>query len=108
MNRPSLFDVPPAPVAVSGSMGEHPSAPAGGTSSWQAVLDFEAAHEGWSAHRKATAIRVDLGLSPTRYHMALTRALDLPESATYAPMLVARLQRLRDQRRTLRTAGRLR
>jgi hypothetical protein len=47
-------------------------------------------------------IRQRLGISPTRYHQLLVRAIDLPEALAYDPMLVRRLRRLRETRRRAR------
>ena len=65
------------------------------------VLDLE---RGWArgGGPKARLIRQRLGMSPTRYHQVLVRALDLPEALAYDPMLVRRLRRLRDVRRAAR------
>lgn len=70
----------------------------------RSVLDLE---RGWSRSdgAKARAIRRSLGLSPTRYHQLLARAMDLPEALAYDPMLVRRLRRLRESRRRARAAG---
>jgi hypothetical protein len=51
---------------------------------------------------KTRLIRRDLGLSPTRYHQLLVRAIELPEALAFDPMLVRRLRRLRDARRRAR------
>jgi hypothetical protein len=65
------------------------------------VLDLE---RRWSADggTKARVIRQRLGISPTRYHQLLARAIDLPEALAYDPMLVRRLRRLREARRSSR------
>lgn len=65
------------------------------------ILDLE---RGWSllGRSKARAIRQGLGISPTRYHQLLVRAIDLPEALAYDPILVGRLRRLRDARRRAR------
>jgi len=55
-----------------------------------------------SGGRKARLIRERLGISPTRYHQVLVRTIDLPEALAYDPMLVRRLRRLRDARRSAR------
>lgn len=67
----------------------------------RSVLDLERrwARVGGS---KARSIRQRLGISPTRYHQLLVRAIDLPEALAYDPMLVRRLRRLRDARRRAR------
>jgi hypothetical protein len=72
----------------------------------RAILDFERTWwlEGGAKERR---IRERLGLSPTRYHQLLVRAIDLPEALAYDPMLVRRLRRLRASRRRTRMARRL-
>jgi hypothetical protein len=73
---------------------------------WQDVLDFEAAW--WrSRFAKAAAVRERFGMTLTRYHQQLDRALDRPEALEYDPMLVQRLRRLRETRRRTRFARRL-
>jgi hypothetical protein len=56
---------------------------------------------------KERTIRERLGMSSTRYHQLLMRAIDLPEALAFDPMLVHRLVRLREARRRARLAGRL-
>lgn len=70
------------------------------------VLDFE---RSWRriGRSKEREIRERLGITPTRYHQVLVRAIDLPEALTWDPMLVRRLRRLRDARRRTRLARRL-
>jgi hypothetical protein len=65
------------------------------------VLDLE---RRWvvSGGSKARLIRQRLGMSPTRYHQVLVRAIDSPEALAYDPMLVRRLRRLREARRAAR------
>jgi hypothetical protein len=67
----------------------------------RSVLDLE---RRWAASggRKPRLIRERLGITPTRYHQVLVRAIDLPEALAYDPMLVRRLRRLRDARRVAR------
>lgn len=72
----------------------------------RAVLDLE--RSWWlEGGPKVRLIRERLGLSPTRYHQLLMRAIDLPEALAYDPMLVRRLRRLREARRRTRVARRL-
>jgi Protein of unknown function (DUF3263) len=67
----------------------------------RSVLELE--RRSASAGRmKTRLIRQHLGLSPTRYHQLLVRAIDLPEALAYDPMLVRRLRRLREARRRAR------
>jgi Protein of unknown function (DUF3263) len=69
----------------------------------QDILDFE--RDLWKhPGPKDRAVRERFGVSLTRYHHMLNRALDLPQSLAYDPMLVRRLRRLRDARRRRRFA----
>jgi hypothetical protein len=56
---------------------------------------------------KTTAIRERLGLTPARYYQLLNHLIDQPEALAHSPLVVKRLQRLRDQRREQRSARRL-
>lgn len=73
----------------------------------KALLDFEG--QGWWKYpgAKETAVREQLGLSATRYYQRLNALIDRPEALAYAPLLVRRLRRLRDQRQRQRSARRL-
>ncbi|WP_394552831.1 DUF3263 domain-containing protein [Agromyces sp. MMS24-JH15] len=53
---------------------------------------------------KADAIRGEFGLSAPRYHRILGELIESPEALRHDPMLVKRLLRLRDARRTARAA----
>lgn len=75
---------------------------------WRAIIAFEASSIGWSAGRKVPAIRERFGVSLATYTLALVRAIDRPEALVEFPQLVTRLQRLRDERRSLRTSERVR
>jgi len=62
-----------------------------------------------SVARKEAAIRKELGLTAARYQQLLGSLIEKPAALAYAPMLVARLLRLRDSRaeaRSARTFGR--
>ncbi len=74
--------------------------------SWQELLEFERT---WRAasRPKDIAVRERFGLSPARYHQQLHRVLDRPEALQFDPVLVRRLRRLREARRTARFAPRL-
>jgi hypothetical protein len=72
----------------------------------RSVLEFERARS-WPGRAKARAIREGLGITPTRYHQVLLGAIERPEALAFDPMLVRRLRRLRDARRTTRLARRL-
>jgi hypothetical protein len=47
---------------------------------------------------KEEAVRRELGLSPARYYQLLNALIDRPEAVVHDPMLVGRLQRIRDAR----------
>lgn len=73
------------------------------------ILDFE---REWAARNgdKDEAIRSQLGFSTARYYQMLSAVLASPAALAYDPMLVKRLQRLRDERvgaRAARQLGRL-
>lgn len=46
---------------------------------------------------KHAAIRDELGITPTRYFQRLNGLIDSPEAVAVAPMVVRRLQRVRDR-----------
>ncbi len=64
-----------------------------------------------NAGTKEQAIRTELGLSAARYYQVLGVLIESPEALIYDPMLINRLQRMRDaraharSRRTLPPAG---
>lgn len=61
------------------------------------ILAFEA--RAWQQHgRKAEAIREEFGFSAARYYRILGDLVDSPAALRHDPMLVKRLQRLRDAR----------
>lgn len=67
------------------------------------TLDFE--RQWWKyAGAKEAAVREMFGESPTRYYMRLNAIIDRPEAVVYDPMLVRRLQRLREARKRHRSA----
>jgi hypothetical protein len=69
------------------------------------LLDFEqewGTHTGW----KEEAIRRQLGLTPARYYQLLEHAIDTTEALHTHPMLIHRLTRIRDTRRTQRAQRR--
>ena len=63
---------------------------------------------GWWRHApdKETAVAQTLGLPMSQYHAELNRVLDRPEAEAAHPRVVRRLRRLRDRRRTERSARR--
>ena len=67
-----------------------------------ALLDFE---REWAERRgpKDSAIRSHFGVSAARYYQMLYSLIDSPIVLAYDPMLVRRLQRLREARSTART-----
>ncbi|MES2094545.1 MAG: DUF3263 domain-containing protein [Actinomycetota bacterium] len=69
----------------------------------QRILAFER-HWWKPAGAKEEAIRAELGLSAARYYQLLNAALDRPEAIAFDPLLVRRLQRLRNARTDARSA----
>lgn len=64
----------------------------------RAILDFE---REWWQHpgAKEDAIRQTFELSPTRFYQILGQLMDSEEALAYDPMLIKRLQRVREERR---------
>lgn len=62
----------------------------------RALIDFEA-RAPRSLGAKEEAIRLELGLTPTRYYQRLNLLLESPEALAYAPQLVRRLRALRER-----------
>jgi hypothetical protein len=70
------------------------------------ILAFE--HRWWAhAGAKDEAIRAELGLTPARYYQLLNAVIDSPAAVRHDPMLVHRLQRVREARMSRRTMRRL-
>jgi hypothetical protein len=69
----------------------------------RAILAFEGT---WRHHAgvKEQTIRAEFGLSPARYYQLLGALIDSPVALAHDPMLVKRLQRVRDARTAARTA----
>ncbi|MFC5500624.1 DUF3263 domain-containing protein [Lysinimonas soli] len=67
------------------------------------VLDFERA---WASRvgAKEAAIRAEFGLPAARYYQMLYALIDSPAALQQDPLLVRRLQRLRDARARSRAA----
>lgn len=65
------------------------------------VLDFERVWADRVGNREA-AIRVEFGVSSARYYQMLYALIDSPIAVRHDPLLVRRLQRLRDSRRRAR------
>ncbi|MDR5699704.1 DUF3263 domain-containing protein [Agromyces aerolatus] len=78
---------------------------ASGTSAAESALDersrrilaFEARSFGHPG-AKAEAVRAEFGLSAARYYRLLAGLIDSPAALRHDPMLVKRLQRMRDAR----------
>ena len=71
----------------------------------RAILDFE--RSWWlDTGSKTAAIRQRLQLSPTRYYELLASLTASAEAASYDPLLIRRLRRLRSRRRRARIEGR--
>jgi len=70
-----------------------------------AILAFERT---WWRHAgaKEEAIRQEFGISAARYYQLLGALIDSPAALVHDPMLVKRLQRLRDARVARRAARR--
>lgn len=70
------------------------------------ILAFE--HE-WLRHAgaKDEAIRAEFGLTSARYYQLLNAVIDSPAAIVHDPMLVRRLQRVRDARTSARTMRRM-
>lgn len=69
----------------------------------RAILEFE---NRWWQHPglKEEAIRSTFSFSPTRYYQLLGVLIDTPAALMHDPLLVKRLQRLRDTRQAARRA----
>ncbi|NGN93345.1 DUF3263 domain-containing protein [Nocardioides sp. KC13] len=66
------------------------------------LLDFE--RSWWSAGiGRDEAVREQLGMSAADYHRAVNDLIDKPEALDYDGVLVRRLRRQRDARRTQRS-----
>lgn len=61
----------------------------------RSILDFE---REWKRHAEAKedAVRSEFGLTYARYYQVLNRIIDSPAALTYDPMLITRLQRMRE------------
>lgn len=68
----------------------------------RAILSFE--RTGWrNAGTKEQAIRTELGLSAARYYQILGALIESPDALVYDPMLIKRLQRMREARSRARS-----
>ncbi|WBU37852.1 DUF3263 domain-containing protein [Homoserinibacter sp. YIM 151385] len=70
-----------------------------------ALLDFE---RRWVERRgaKEAAVRAELGLTAPRYYQLLYALIDTPAALAHDPMLVRRLQRIREARTQARAVRR--
>jgi IS4 transposase len=68
----------------------------------QRLLAFERSWADRVGNREA-AIRAEFGVSSARYYQMLYALIDSPIAVRHDPLLVRRLQRLRDSRRRART-----
>jgi hypothetical protein len=67
----------------------------------RAILALEA--RPWrTTGAKEAAVREQLGIAPVRYYQLLNGLLDRPAALAHDPLLINRLRRLREQRRTRR------
>jgi len=68
----------------------------------EAIFGFE--HEWWRhGGAKEEAIRREFGVSAARYYQLLNSLIDSPAAIVHDPMLVRRLQRVRDERTSERS-----
>ena len=67
------------------------------------ILEFEGAWAGRTG-AKASAIRTEFDVTPARYYQLLSAILDSPEALRHDPLLVRRLQRMRDARAAARAS----
>ena len=90
MDAIPVSEPPEAPASES-------SSPAGLSARDRSILAFE---RQWWKHvgAKEQAIRAEFGLSAARYYQLLGAVIDSPLAMAHDPMLVKRLQRMRDAR----------
>lgn len=95
-------------MSESARVSSHASTPSGGelssgelSAQQRAILEFEEANPGHS-RGKEDEIRAQFGHSPARYYQILGNLIESPVALVESPMLVGRLQRLRDRRRARR------
>ncbi|TFC82651.1 DUF3263 domain-containing protein [Cryobacterium cheniae] len=87
---------PPEAPAPESPSSELPSS-AGLSARDRSILAFEG--QWWKhAGAKEQAIRSEFGLSAARYYQLLGAVIDSPLAVAHDPMLVKRLQRMRDAR----------
>lgn len=86
-----------------GNCDETFSSPSGLTERDAHILAFERT---WWRHAgmKEQAIRDEFGLSAARYYQLLGALIDSPAALVHDPMLIKRLQRVRDARTAARSA----
>jgi hypothetical protein len=91
-------------AASSGAAQLEPGVPEMGLDSLSLrVLAFE---DAWSGRTgaKASAIRAEFEVAPARYYQLLSAILDSPAALRHDPLLVRRLQRMRDSRAAARAS----
>ena len=92
---PDAADAPTEPVAVRAAQSL--------TEQELDILDFE--RQWWPRpDAKEQAIRTRFGMSAARYYQVLNTVIDSPLAVVHDPMLVKRLQRLRDARVAARSS----
>ena len=64
--------------------------------------------DGWwrSAAAREQAIRERFGMTPVRFYQRLAHLIETPAAAAAEPLLIARLKRIRDARRSSLSRGR--
>lgn len=86
-----------APEAAGGEVSQAPEPGALGELD-AAILEF-AEHAPRSAGVREEAVRRELGISPVRYYQRLNVLVENPEARRRHPLLIGRLERLRERRR---------
>lgn len=97
---------PGEPIDRAGDGLEEARIPGALTEREREILAFE---REWFKHpgSKERVVRERFDVSATRYYQILGALIDSPEAADYDPMLVKRLQRMREARKRKRAAQRL-
>ena len=96
-------------MTISSDSGGEPVGPAPLTEQESAVLALE--HRHWSAQPpvptglKESAIRHELGITPTRYYQLLNRLLDAERALARYPVMINRLRAVRDEARVARQSS---
>ncbi|TXK19351.1 DUF3263 domain-containing protein [Homoserinibacter sp. GY 40078] len=90
-------------TAGAARLPDDPPLPAGLDELSRRVLEFELSWTGRDG-AKASAIRVEFGVTPARYYQMLSAVLDSPAALRHDPLLVRRLQRVQDARAAARAS----